>query len=405
MMADEQFAALCRGAVDLVSPEELRAKLERGKPLVVKYGADPSAPDLHLGHSVVLRKLKQFQDFGHDVVFVIGDFTGMIGDPSGRSKTRPSLSEEEVQRNARTYAEQVGKILDLGRARMVYNSEWLTPMLFADVVRLGAQYTVARMLERDDFKRRLDAGEPLGIHELLYPLAQAYDSVAIQADVELGGTDQLFNFLVARDIQRAHGREAQVVLTTPLLEGTDGSEKMSKSLGNYIGLAEPPDEMYGKLMSIPDELMVKYLRLTTDLPADEIDEMEAGLKDGSVHPKELKMRLSREIVTAYHSLDAAREAEARFTRVFRDRKLPDDLPEVTIPPGDIGDGPIRIVRLITVCDFAPSNSEARRLVAQGAVRLNGERIDDVDAAVLVEDGATLQVGKRRFARLRLTHDA
>lgn len=404
-MADEQFAALCRGAVDLVSPEELGAKLERGKPLVVKYGADPSAPDLHLGHSVVLRKLKQFQDFGHDVVFVIGDFTGMIGDPSGRSKTRPSLSEEEVQRNAQTYAEQVGKILDLGRARMVHNSEWLNPMLFADVVRLGAQYTVARMLERDDFKRRLDAGEPLGIHELLYPLAQAYDSVAIRADVELGGTDQLFNFLVARDIQRAHGQETQVVLTTPLLEGTDGSEKMSKSLGNYIGLAEPPDEMYGKLMSIPDDMMIKYLRLTTDVPADEIDQMQAGVQDGSVHPKDVKMRLSREIVGMYHSLGAAREAEARFTRVFRDRKLPEDLPEVTIPPGDIGDGPIRIVRLITVCDFAPSNSAARRLVAQGAVRLNGERIDDVDAAVLVEDGATLQVGKRRFARLRLTHDA
>ncbi len=400
MTVDEQFAALCRDAVDLISPEELRAKLERGKPLVVKYGADPSAPDLHLGHSVVLRKLKQFQDFGHEVVFIIGDFTGMIGDPSGRSKTRPSLTPEQVQQNARTYAEQVGKILDMQRARMVYNGEWLNPMNFADVVRLAAKYTVARMLERDDFKKRLDAGEPLGIHEMLYPLAQAYDSVAVKADVELGGTDQLFNLLVARDIQRASGQEPQVVLTTPLLEGTDGNEKMSKSLGNYVGLAEPPDEMYGKLMSIPDELMLKYLRLTTDIPPDELAEMERGLQDGSIHPKQVKMRLAREVVSMYHSPEAATQAEKRFQRVFSKRELPEEMPEVAVPPEDLSDGRVWLVRLITLCGFAPSNSEARRLISQGAVRLDGSRIEDADASVKIEDGMTLQVGKRRFARLR-----
>jgi tyrosyl-tRNA synthetase len=400
MTVDEQLAALCRDAVDLVSEDELRAKLARGKPLVVKYGADPSAPDLHLGHSVVLRKLRQFQDLGHQVVFIIGDFTGMIGDPSGRSKTRPSLSEEEIQRNARTYAEQVGKIIDLSRARMVRNGEWLNPMRFADVVRLAAKYTVARMLERDDFRKRLEAGEPLGVHELLYPLAQAYDSVFIRADVELGGTDQLFNFLVARDIQRAHGQEPQVVLTTPLLEGLDGTEKMSKSLGNYVGLTDPPDEMYGKLMSIPDQLMTKYLRLVTDVPRGEVEQMERGLGEGAVHPKTVKMRLAREIVTMYHSLEAAEAAEARFDRVFSQRDLPDDMPEVRLPADDLRDGRIWVVRLLSLCGFAPSNSEARRLVAQGAVRINGRRVDDPEAAVLVEDGATLQVGKRRFARIR-----
>lgn len=402
MTPDEQFEALSRDAVNLVSPEELRAKLERGTPLVVKYGADPSAPDLHLGHSVVLRKLRQFQDLGHDVVFIIGDFTGMIGDPTGRSKTRPSLSPEQIERNARTYAQQVGAILDTSRARMVYNGEWLNPMTFADVIRLAAQYTVARMLERDDFRKRMALEEPLSIHELLYPLAQAYDSVAIRADVELGGTDQLFNFLVARDIQRAHGQEPQVILTTPLLEGTDGSEKMSKSLGNYIGLSEPPDEMYGKLMSIPDGLMIKYLRLTTDVPCDEIAEIEKGIGDGSVHPKSAKMRLAREIVTMYHSPEAAWDAEQRFERVFRDHVLPEDMPEVHIGEFAREDGRFDIVGVMVSCGSASTRTSARSLIRQGAVELGGTVITPAELTPLVpiEDNATLQVGKRRFVRLR-----
>ncbi|MEW6082695.1 MAG: tyrosine--tRNA ligase, partial [Bacillota bacterium] len=312
MKPQEQMALLKRGIAQIVSEEELLAKIERakkeGRPLRVKYGADPSAPDIHLGHTVPIRKLKQFQDLGHHVIFIIGDFTGRIGDPSGRSETRRQLTEDEVMANARTYQDQIFKILNPERTEVVFNSSWLGRLDFVSVIELAAKYTLARLLERDDFKRRMEEERPVSVHELLYPLAQAYDSVAIKADVELGGTDQTFNFLLTRDIQREYGQEPQVAVTMPLLEGTDGMQKMSKSLNNYIGINEDPRETYGKIMSVPDNLMLRYLELVTEVPIEEIEAAKAGLEDGSLHPRDLKMRLAREIVSMYHGDEAAQEA-------------------------------------------------------------------------------------------------
>ncbi len=399
---NEQMDILRQGAVDLVSEEELAAKLESaratGKGLVVKVGFDPSAPDIHLGHTVVVRKMKQFQDLGHAVVFVVGDFTGMIGDPSGKSKTRPQLTPEQIQANARTYAEQAFKILDPAHSRTEFNSTWLNELGAAGLIRLAAKYTVARMMERDDFKKRYASQQPISLHEFLYPLAQAYDSVALEADVEMGGTDQLFNLLVGRDIMREYGLEPQVILTMPLLVGTDGHEKMSKSLGNYIGIEEPPDQMYGKILSLSDETMWAYYRLSTDLEEGEVDTLQADVESGALHPKAAKQRLARMIVGAFWSDSDAAGAEAEFEQIFAGGGLPTDMPELKLASDD----PVWIVRVMRDAGFAASNGEARRLIKQGAVTLEGERVSD-DQAAVPADGTerVLKVGKRRFARVSI----
>jgi tyrosyl-tRNA synthetase len=389
-----------RGTAEIIREDELARKIERAiatqKPLTVKLGCDPSRPDLHLGHSVVLRKLRQFQDLGHHAVLIVGDFTGMIGDPSGRSKTRPPLTLEETRLNGQSYFEQATKILSTKKIQMLYNSEWLAKMSFSDVIVLGSRYTVARMLERDDFERRYKAGEPISIHEFLYPLAQAMDSVAIQADVELGGTDQKFNLLVGRDIQREQGMEPQVTITMPILPGTDGVEKMSKSLDNYIGISEPPSQMYGKTLSIPDTMIQDYFVLATDVSAADLAEVKKALAEKTVNPRDLKRRLARELVRMYHSAESARAAEAEFDRVFVKKDMPDNLPEVALT---LAEGSIGIVRLLTEAGFAASNSDARRLITQGGVSLDGQRITDPHAEISLEKSVVLKVGKLRFARV------
>jgi tyrosyl-tRNA synthetase len=398
--AAEQLTTIASGVADIVPAEALQRKLERGLPLTIKLGVDPTAPDLHLGHAVPLRKLRQFQDLGHEVVLIIGDFTALIGDPSGRSTTRPALTPEQVEANATTYIEQAFKILDPAHTVMRRNSEWLAPLGFADILRLTSQFTVARIMERDDFQKRYREGVGISLHELLYPMAQAYDSVAISSDVELGGTDQLFNLLAGRELMEKLGMEPQVCITLPLLEGTDGIQKMSKSYGNYIGLTDAADEMFGKAMSIPDVLMVKYYRLCTALKVTEVDRLEAGLLDGSLHPNAVKRRLAREIVSLYHSEGAAAQAEEAFDRVFRRHEVPDDVPEVVVEPSD----PAHLPAVLKAAGLAPTTSEARRLIEGGAVRIDGEPVAleagafDVPWSMLA--GRVLQVGKRRFARIR-----
>lgn len=400
---DEQVDLIGRGTAEIISKEELLRKLEmareQNRPLRVKLGLDPTAPDIHLGLAVVLRKLRQFQNLGHQVIVIIGDFTAMIGDPTGTSKTRPQLSEEQIRLNAKTYEEQYCKILDPSKTSTVFNSEWLGKMCFADVINLTAKTTVARVLERDDFAARFERKAPISVHEMLYPVCQGYDSVYLEADIEMGGTDQKFNILAGRDLQRAHGQQPQVALLMPLLVGLDGSEKMSKSLGNYVGIYEPPNEMYAKLMSIPDELMITYFKLATDVPLDEIRKLEVKLTGGELHPKVVKQRLAREIVSIYHHRNAAKSAEAEFDKVHRDRQLPDDLPHVHIPSTALANGKIWLAHLITRAGFAKSTSEARRLVQQGGVRLDNERITDSSLEIDLSSGSVLQVGKRRFARL------
>jgi tyrosyl-tRNA synthetase len=374
----------------LVSEAELVERLKRGRPLRVKLGCDPSAPDLHLGHSIVLDKLRALAELGHTIIFLVGDFTAMIGDPSGRSRTRPALAREEIARNAETYREQVSLILDVGSTELRFNSEWMDAMTPADLIRLASHQPVARMLERDDFKTRFRSGATIAIHEFLYPLVQAYDSVALEADVEIGGTDQLFNLLLGREIQRAYGQEPQIVLTTPLLEGTDGVEKMSKSLGTAIGFRDPAEEIYGRVMSIPDALLPRWVRL---LPW-------TGLSgaDGDEHPRDLKAALARQIVERFRGVEAAQEAEAHFDRLFRQHAAPTDLPEVSVSSSD-PEG-IRIGELLRSLGFAASSAEAKRLVAQGGVRVDEARLDDVGATV-PHGEHLLQVGKRRFARVRI----
>ncbi|MBC8230419.1 tyrosine--tRNA ligase [bacterium] len=401
LSVEEQFEIIKRGTAEIIPEDELIQKLEKsqqaGCPLLVKLGIDPTAPDIHLGFAVVLRKLRQFQDLGHEVALIVGDFTATIGDPSGKSKTRPMLSQEDVRENAKTYVEQLYKILDEDKTRVFYNGDWLSKMTFADVIQLASKYTVARILERDDFANRLAQNQPLYMHETLYPLCQGYDSVAIESDIEMGGTDQKFNNLVGRDLQREHGQEPQVVIAMPILVGTDGVEKMSKSLGNYIGITEPPNEMYGKVMSIPDEPMIDYFKLATNVPMSEIEEIEQGLRDETLHPKTVKQRLAREIVTIYHDSKAAQTAEEEFMRVFRDHELPEEIPDVNVPNSLFKEGKIWIVRLLTHVNFAKSNREARTLVEQGAVTLDGEQITEpIDLPL--ETGAILKVG-RRFVRL------
>ncbi|MGH2567903.1 MAG: tyrosine--tRNA ligase, partial [Bacteroidota bacterium] len=359
-------------------------------------GCDPSRPDLHLGHSVVLRKLRQFQDLGHEAILIIGDFTGMIGDPSGRSKTRPSLSLEETHLNGQSYFEQATKILSSKKVRMYYNSEWLAKMNFADVIRLASKYTVARMLERDDFTDRYKAGEPVSVHEFLYPLAHAMDSVAIEADVELGGTDQKFNLLVGRDIQREYNLEPQVIVTTPILPGTDGVEKMSKSLDNYIGINEPPKEIYGKTMRIPDALIYAYFELTTDVSNKELAEIKKHLQDGQMNPRDEKRRLARALVTMYHDPKAAQRAEEEFDRIFVDKSLPDEVEEYRMTAAN---GSETVVGLITAAQLAASKSEARRLIEQGGVSIDGERVADLNARLPKKKEFILKIGKRKFLKV------
>lgn len=397
----EQMEVIKRGASEIIPEEELVEKLkksiEQNKPLNIKLGCDPTRPDLHLGHSVVLRKLAQFQKLGHNAILIIGDFTAMIGDPSGRNATRPPLTFEEAQENAKSYWEQAKKILDPERTKIVHNSEWLQKMNFEDVIKLASKYTVARMLERDDFTKRYQGGIPISMHELLYPLAQAMDSVAINSDVELGGTDQKFNLLVGRDIQRENDLEPQVILTMPLLVGTDGTEKMSKSYGNYIGIDDSPKDIFGKSLSIPDELIFTYYELGTDVSADELDEIKNKLNDSSINPRDIKRALARKFVEMYHSKEAAQNAESEFDKIFINKGIPDDIPELTLSDSQFG-----IIDLIMKAEFAPSRGEARRLVTQGGVSIDGDKITDPKEIIEAVDGSVLKVGKRKFVKLKIS---
>ncbi len=397
---NEQMDLIRRGAVEIIPEDELVKKLERsleeGKPLNIKLGCDPSRPDLHIGHSVVLRKLAQFQTLGHQAILIVGDFTGMIGDPSGRNATRPALTLEETRAHGESYFNQATKILDREKTKMVYNSEWLSKMNFEDVIKLASKYTVARMIERDDFEKRFKGGEPISIHEFLYPLAQAMDSVAIKSDVELGGTDQKFNLLVGRDIQREYGVEPQCILTMPLIVGTDGVEKMSKSYDNYIGISDSPNEMYGRTLSIPDDIIYIYYELATDTSKKELTEIKQQLDDPNVNPRDIKRRLARTFIAMYHNEEEAIKAEKDFDKVFIKKEVPDDIPEIKL-----NDKELPILDLILKVKFAPSKGEAKRLVTQGGVSINGEKVSDINSFIQIENGMILKVGKRKFIKFKL----
>ena len=395
-LVDEALDIIRRGTDEILLEDTLRAKLARGRPLRVKAGFDPTAPDLHLGHTVLVNKLRQFQDLGHEILFLIGDFTGMIGDPTGKSATRKPLTREEVLENARTYEQQIFHILDPEKTLVVFNSSWMGEMGAAEMIQLAAKHTVARMLERDDFSKRYRAGQPIAIHEFLYPLVQGYDSVALRADVELGGTDQKFNLLVGRQLQEAYGQEPQVVITMPILEGTDGVQKMSKSLGNYIGIAEPPAEMFGKLMSISDDLMWRYLELLSLRGPAQLAAWRGEVARG-LNPMEIKFRLAREVVERFHDAAAASHAGEAFVARFRRGDVPDDMPEVAL---DAPDG-MPIANLLKAAGLVGSTSEALRAIAQGGVRIDGQRVEDKGLRVGGKTTAVFQVGKRRFARVTL----
>ncbi len=389
MSPEEQLKLIKEGTVEIIEEKELLEKLKRGKPLKVKAGFDPTAPDLHLGHTVLLQKLRQFQKLGHEVYFIIGDFTAMIGDPTGRSETRPPLSREEVLKNAETYKEQVFKILDPEKTNIVFNSQWLDKLGTKGVIELSAKYTVARMLERDDFSKRYKEGIPIHIHEFLYPLLQGYDSVAIEADVELGGTDQKFNLLVGRDIQREYGLEPQVCITLPLLVGTDGVKKMSKSYGNYIGITEEPKTMFGKIMSISDELMWEYYTLLTDYTERDIENMKKDM-----HPMEAKKKLAHYLVSRFHSEEEADKAREFFERTFSERQFPSDAPEVKITEEEIS-----AINLLLKIGAVSSKNEARRIIQGGGLKINGEKIEDPKAVINIEGEMRVQVGKKRFYKI------
>ena len=398
---NEQLDVIKRGASEIIPEEELVSKIEKSiktnTQLIIKLGCDPSRPDLHIGHSVVLRKLEQFQSLGHQAVLIIGDFTGMIGDPSGRNITRPSLSLEEARKNGQSYFEQASKILDKEKTKILHNSDWLGKMSFEDVIRLSSKYTVARMLERDDFTKRYKTGLPISMHELLYPLAQAMDSVVIKSDVELGGTDQKFNLLVGRDIQREHGLEPQVILTMPLIAGTDGVEKMSKSYDNYIGISDPPKDIYGRTLSIPDKLIYNYFELATDISKDELAKIKNQLEDGKTNPRNLKRQLARTFVRMYYDELASKNAEDEFDKIFIKKDVPDEIPEFNLSAFS---GQINIMDLIVEVKFAPSKSEARRLVLQGGVSIDSKKINDINTSINIKNGQILKVGKRKFAKLK-----
>ena len=399
MSVAEQMAVIKRGAVEILVEKELEEKLERslksGVPLKIKAGFDPTAPDLHLGHTVLIQKLRQFQQLGHEVNFLIGDFTGMIGDPTGKSETRKVLTREDVLRNAETYKEQVFKILDPEKTKVVFNSDWLNELGCGGMIALASKYTVARMLERDDFHKRYTTQQPIAIHEFLYPLIQGYDSVALKSDVELGGTDQKFNLLMGRELQREWGQSPQCVLTTPLLEGLDGVNKMSKSLGNYIGISEPADEIFGKLMSISDDLMLRYYELLSDMPLSDLEKLKIGLKDRSLHPMAVKKALGREIVSRFHGAGAGETAEENFVKRFKENEIPDEMPQVNYTSTD----GVLLVQAMAAAGICKSSSEARRAVDQGGVKLNGERVSDVNLKLTKPGEYIVQIGKRRFARI------
>lgn len=392
---DEQIQYLKRGIIDLINEDELRRKLEKsvqtGTPLRVKLGADPTAPDIHLGHTVVIRKLRAFQELGHKAIFLIGSFTGMIGDPSGKSTTRPPLSREEVEANAETYKNQIFKILDPDKTEIRFNSEWMDKFTAVDFIRLCSRVTVRQILERDDFEKRIKQEKPIALHELIYPLVQGYDSVALEADVELGGTDQKFNLIIGRDLQRSYGQEPQVIMTMPLLEGLDGVNKMSKSLNNYIGITEPPFEIFGKIMSISDELMWRYYELLTDLPSTEIEKM----KNSEENPRNFKVKLAKLIIKDFYSAQLADEAEEEFNRRFVRKEIPEQIEEVFLPRGKYA-----LSDLLLKTGLAPSKKEAKRLIEQGGVRLNGERISDVKTEIELHEQIVLQVGKRKFLKAK-----
>jgi tyrosyl-tRNA synthetase len=404
MTIDEQLSYLRKGTVEVIREDELRAKLEKsarsGAPLRIKLGADPTAPDIHLGHTVVIRKLRAFQELGHTVIFLIGDFTGLIGDPSGKSATRPQLTREVINANAETYKQQIFKLLDAEKTEIRFNSEWMDGLGSDGLIRLASHVTVKQILERDDFAKRIGEERPIALHELLYPLTQAYDSVALHADVELGGTDQKFNLLLGRNLQREYEQEAQVIITTPLLEGTDGVQKMSKSLGNYIGINEAPQEMFGKVMSISDDLMWRYYELLTDLRTEEIEAMRAAAERGERNPRDIKVELAKRIITDFHSKADADAAEEEFNRIFKRKETPDEISTLEV---ETDGGPWVLPRLLVTTGLAPSIAEARRLIEQGGVRVNGERQTNNSGAVFViktGDELLLQVGKRRFLRVR-----
>ncbi len=390
---------LIRGAAEIIQPDELRQRLDEGRALRVKVGFDPTAPDLHLGHTVIINAMRRFQAAGHVAIFLIGDFTGMIGDPTGKNVTRKPLSEDDIRANARTYAEQVFKILDRSATEVRFNSEWFGEMSSADMIRLASKYTVARMLERDDFENRYKGGQPIAVHEFLYPLVQGYDSVALKSDIEMGGTDQKFNLLVGRQLQSQEHQKPQVIITWPLLEGTDGIQKMSKSLDNYIGITDPPDEMFGKLMSISDELMWRYFELLSFRPSVELAALKTAVNEGR-NPRDVKFELGLELVDRFHGSGAGEQARETFIARFRQGEMPEDIPEKTLPAGDQGLG---IAAALTACGLTSSNSEAFRMIKQGAVKIDGARIDDRALTLQAGFEGVLQVGKRKFARLKLAH--
>ena len=396
--AAEQFRLISHGVADLLPEDEFKKKLEKSvatnTPLIIKLGLDPTAPDIHLGHTVVLRKLKLFQDFGHKVVILIGDFTARIGDPTGKSVTRPPLTEEQVITNAKTYQEQIFKVLDPEKIEVRFNSEWLSKLDFADVLKLASKYTVARMLERDDFHKRYTEGRPISIHEFMYPLMQGYDSVALKADVEFGGTDQTFNLLMGRHLQGEEGMPEQTIITMPILEGLDGVQKMSKSLGNYIGISEAPSEMYGKAMSIPDELMMRYFMLVTDMSIEEQEQLSQDLESGAAHPRDVKMKLAHTIVRLYHGEEAANFGQDEFVRVFQKHAMPTDIPEYKVA---ITEEPVFVPQLLSDAGLTASNGEARRSIKAGAFKIDGEKCNEEH--IVLKDGMVLQVGKRKFIKI------
>lgn len=396
--AAEQFRLISHGVADLLPEDEFKKKLEKAvatnTPLIVKLGLDPTAPDIHLGHTVVLRKLKLFQDFGHKVIILIGDFTARIGDPTGKSVTRPPLTEEQVITNAKTYQEQIFKVLDPEKTEVRFNSEWLSKLDFADVLKLASKYTVARMLERDDFHKRYTEGRPISIHEFMYPLMQGYDSIALKADVEFGGTDQTFNLLMGRHLQGEEGMPEQTIITMPILEGLDGVQKMSKSLGNYIGISEAPSEMYGKAMSIPDELMMRYFMLVTDMSIEEQEQLSKDLESGAAHPRDVKMKLAHTIVRLYHGEEAANFGQDEFIRVFQKHAMPTDIPEYKVA---ITDEAVFVPQLLSDAGLTASNGEARRSIKAGAFKIDGEKCNEEH--IVLKDGMVLQVGKRKFIKI------
>ncbi len=396
--ARSQMEQIERGVIEILPREDMLKKLEKsireGQPLRIKLGLDPTAPDIHLGHTVVLNKLRQFQDLGHEVHLIIGDYTGRIGDPSGKSETRKQLTEEEIMANARTYQEQIYKVLDRNKTIMHFNSDWLKDLNLMDVLKLAAKYTVARMMERDDFEKRYKEGLPIGVHEFMYPLMQGYDSVALQADVELGGTDQKFNLLVGRHLLREYGYEPQIALMMPILEGTDGVQKMSKSLGNYIGVSDDPYEMFGKTMSISDSLICRYYELLTRVPMAEIEAMRSQMNNGALNPRDAKIKLAMELISTFHSPEEATQAMERFKLVYSERDIPDDIPEITVSEIDVW-----LPKFLNEKGLVDSTSEGRRMVKQGAVKVNGDKFEQED--IHLETGMVIQIGKRKFVKITI----